>query len=100
MPKSSPSKETATDSKTAISAASRPRPLPKTDDLPTCRGSTFNRRKGVKIRPSLTALGAVNCGFLSQSYTQLSQFSGAKYGFAFTAGRFIGLGLAAQLARV
>src|ERR1700730_63384 len=45
MPKSSPSKETATDSKTAISAASRPRPLPKTDDLPNQQGVNFQPSK-------------------------------------------------------
>ena len=48
------SKATATDSKTATSAASQPAPPPKTKDQPTTRGSTFNRRQGVKIRPSLT----------------------------------------------
>src|SRR5258705_12500726 len=54
MPKSSPSKETVTDSRTATSAAYRPQPQPKNDHQPTSRGSTFNRRKGVKFRPSLT----------------------------------------------
>jgi hypothetical protein len=44
--------------------------------------------------------GPWTADFLSHRHTQPSQFPGAKYGFALTAGLSIGLGLAAQLARI